>query len=302
MIPKFVTRPRRSKRALGRLALLLVPALCWSSLSITQQREKEKGSAPAGRARASPPAEGRHAFESRCAGCHGLDGRGGEHAPNISTDVVVQRLSNQEVTKIIHSGIPAKGMPAFDYLSVAETSSIVSYLRALGRGTASMTRRGNPLLGQELFFGKAGCGQCHMIVGKGGFLGPDLTEYGRTHAPDELKQIILNLAKAHDASMVEIVTCQGERFSGVVRNEDNFSVQVLDTDGVLHLLMKAEVEQLNRTGGHLMPDDYRPRLSTSELEDLISYLGQAAHGTARESATAMHDHHPKVTPVRRPQQ
>jgi cytochrome c oxidase cbb3-type subunit 3 len=37
---------------------------------------------------AQPP--GAAIFASNCAGCHGADGRGGEHAPNIATTPEVQ--------------------------------------------------------------------------------------------------------------------------------------------------------------------------------------------------------------------
>ncbi|MBV9499358.1 MAG: c-type cytochrome, partial [Acidobacteriaceae bacterium] len=35
----------------------------------------------------------RQIFTSRCAGCHGLDARGGEHGPNLAMNATVQRLS-----------------------------------------------------------------------------------------------------------------------------------------------------------------------------------------------------------------
>src|SRR5258708_35877135 len=40
-----------------------------------------------------PLALGRQLFENRCAGCHGLDGLGGEPAPDIATRAAAQRLS-----------------------------------------------------------------------------------------------------------------------------------------------------------------------------------------------------------------
>ena len=48
---------------------------------------------------AQPP--GAAIFASNCAGCHGADGRGGEHAPNIATAPNVQHLVDRELTGII---------------------------------------------------------------------------------------------------------------------------------------------------------------------------------------------------------
>src|SRR5580700_12099550 len=56
--------------------------------------------------------EGKQAFVARCGICHGLDGRGGEHAPAIATGAAVQ-LSDADVERILQSGIPSKGMPSF---------------------------------------------------------------------------------------------------------------------------------------------------------------------------------------------
>jgi cytochrome c553 len=36
-------------------------------------------------------------FAANCAGCHGADGRGGEHAPNIATAPEVQHLMDREL-------------------------------------------------------------------------------------------------------------------------------------------------------------------------------------------------------------
>ena len=129
-----------------------------------------------------------------------------------------------------------------------------------------------------------GAGWSH---GKGGFLGPDLTEYAQAHTPGDLKEAILNPGRGGGpgTETVEIVMRHGERLAGVIRNEDNFSLQVLSTDGALHLLMKSEIERLDRRGGAIMPGDYDRRLSAGELQDLVSYLGQDVDDTTRRSLT-----------------
>src|SRR5690348_3857846 len=58
-------------------------------------------------------ASGTQIFASACASCHGLDGRGGERAPDIAQARAVQQLSNQQLTRILSAGIPGTGMPSF---------------------------------------------------------------------------------------------------------------------------------------------------------------------------------------------
>jgi cytochrome c oxidase cbb3-type subunit III len=94
-------------------------------------------------------------FAVNCAGCHGADGRGGEHAPNIATALQVQRLMDRELAAIIRYGISGAGMPAFSSLKQQEVADVVNYLRVLqGRGDI-VKLPGDPKQGEALFFGKA---------------------------------------------------------------------------------------------------------------------------------------------------
>jgi putative heme-binding domain-containing protein len=245
--------------------------------------------------RESAPVVGRRDFESRCSPCHGLDGRGGERGPNISTNSSEQQLSDEEVFRIVRDGIPSRGMPSFGFLAPSEIRSIVSYLRSLGRRSPQRPWRGDPARGQELFFGKAECGSCHMIRGKGGFLGSDLTGYGQSHGPDEVREGILNPGRFHDLrhAVLEVVTRRGERFSGVVRNEDNFSLQLLGADGAFYMLMKSEVEHSSWRSSPAMPEDYGKRLTSSELDDLVSYVAQSPRRPSPAPSHTPTSHNPR---------
>src|ERR1700678_3844672 len=91
-------------------------------------------------------------FAANCAGCHGADGRGGEHAPNIATAPEVQHLLDRELAGIIRYGISGAGMPAFSYLKQQEVADVVRYLRILqGRGDI-VKLPGDPKQGAALFF------------------------------------------------------------------------------------------------------------------------------------------------------
>jgi len=56
---------------------------------------------------------GKLQYQARCAGCHGDDGTGGGHGPNI-VDVRRPRATTLEAVRgVILKGIPDGGMPAF---------------------------------------------------------------------------------------------------------------------------------------------------------------------------------------------
>src|SRR2546426_11023204 len=79
-------------------------------------------------AAAQDPA-GREIFVSRCAGCHGTDGNGGELGPAITNSVPMR--GDPDLMAVIRDGIPAAGMPSFAMLTAFESADLVRYLRTL---------------------------------------------------------------------------------------------------------------------------------------------------------------------------
>ncbi len=73
---------------------------------------------------------GRRAFESRCARCHGADGRGGEMGPAIAERL--SPLDDQQLMKLIREGQPLKGMPP-NVVPDAEMADLVKFLRTIER-------------------------------------------------------------------------------------------------------------------------------------------------------------------------
>jgi cytochrome c oxidase cbb3-type subunit III len=80
---------------------------------------------------------GKQQFVSRCAACHGEDGHGGQLGPNI-VDVVNPRATSVDaVRRLIRSGIPSAGMPAFTSLPDAEVDAIATYVMSLKASAAT---------------------------------------------------------------------------------------------------------------------------------------------------------------------
>ncbi|HEV3374383.1 MAG TPA: c-type cytochrome [Candidatus Acidoferrum sp.] len=269
----------------GRRCIAVAGLLAWASLFLAVtgaqgQRPRQSVSEPQGPSPAI--AEGRQAFESRCAGCHGLDGRGGERAPDVATRASVQRLSDTELFKIIQRGMPAAGMPSFATLDSSRIHALVSYLRLLQGKTGGSKVAGDPQKGKALFYGKARCADCHMLDGAGGFIASDLSSYGRTRAPEEIRDAITK-PSGTSRGVVAVTTRDGQNFSGVLRNEDNFSLQLQTRDGVFHLFVKSDVADVAHQAEPLMPSDYGSLLNKSEIDDLISYMVSAARNSKSET-------------------
>src|SRR5260370_42598493 len=84
---------------------------------------------------AQPSDSGLQVFVSRCAGCHGSDGNGGELGPAIAARVPSR--TDEDLRSLFRQGLPAAGMPAFASLTETETGDLIRYLRTLRPSTGS---------------------------------------------------------------------------------------------------------------------------------------------------------------------
>jgi putative heme-binding domain-containing protein len=220
--------------------------------------------------------DGKQAFQSRCAGCHGFDGRGGERAPDIALNTKTRQRSDDELSQIVRRGLPGTGMPPFASLG-SNVKNVVAYLRLLQGKNESARFPGSARKGRELFYGKARCSECHAVTGSGGFIASELSGFGGSRSPDEIRQAIVKPTSTNRLGGKMIVQMRdGKKYAGVVRNEDNFSLQLQSLDGDFQLFQKSELTSFSRLPDSLMPADYATTLNRDELNDLISFLMFAA--------------------------
>jgi putative heme-binding domain-containing protein len=249
-------------------------------IAIGVQAQQQESSQHAGATRL-----GKNSFVANCAGCHGLDGRGSDRAPDIATAGEVHRLTDAALLKIVRDGVSGTGMPPFRALGEPRVRTIIGYLRALQGASRDQPLPGDPANGKALFYGKGDCSRCHVVRGVGGFIGSDLTGYAAGRSADQARQGILNpeLTRNGANTLVIVTTRDGRKLSGIARNEDNFSLQLLTLEGAFYSLSKSE-SQIERTMQPIMPTDYGSGLSPEELNDLVSYLiSIARESTGRTS-------------------
>ena len=272
---------RNSSQLLLGLSLLLCAAAFHVSPSLGQQDDSWADDFK------TTSAPGRRTFNSNCAACHGLDGRGNDKGADIAGSVKVRHLSDTQVSSIISNGIPGTGMPPFHNLNARQMGSLVRYLRILQGKLEARTPPGDATRGKGIFFGKGECSTCHTVSGEGGFLGPNLSAYGSAMSARAIRDEIVRPDRIEAAGYrsAMLTTRDGSRLEGIIRNEDNFSVQLQTKDGSFHFFQKSDLRAVEPLGHSLMPTNYRQRLSPDELNDLVSYLmkGGPAPGEARTS-------------------
>ena len=221
-------------------------------------------------------AAGAKLWATSCAGCHGPDGTGGR-GPNLVRRALWHTISDQTVFRTIREGVPGTDMPPSKFTD-DETWSLVAFVKSLTGPASENNVPGNPEAGAQIFRGaKAGCAGCHSIRGEGGRMGPDLTDIGGSRPAAVLKESIIDPSKGLHMAGQEGITVtlkNGKQIQGVARNRNNYSLQVVDRAGNLHLLSMLDVAQLTLSAKSPMPDDYARRLSAQELQDLIAFLAR----------------------------
>jgi cytochrome c oxidase cbb3-type subunit 3 len=219
---------------------------------------------------------GQKQFQQLCTGCHGRSGQGGQgegQGPDLVNSWEVRRASDTELMNWIHNGVKGTAMPAFA-LPQEQIRQLAAFVRSLNAPANSVPVPGNAANGEALFYGKAGCGACHMIRGRGGYLGPDLSNAGLAHRVSELRTAIINPAALSTSGYKPILLAGGVR--GIVKNETNWSMQVIDETGQIHLLHGAEMNSARLQPGSWMPADYARRLAPNQIDDIVAFLSRQA--------------------------
>lgn len=220
-------------------------------------------------------AAGEKAFNEGCAVCHGQGGMGGR-GPNLANGRVMwHTLSDEATFNRIKDGVPSGGMPPTPG-SDEKLWQLAAYVVALRAPASESPQMGDATLGQLLFWGKAGCNECHSIRGKGGRIGPDLSDAGGSRSTTVIRMAIeepgANGSKGFEKA--HIVLKNGKTVDGVLKNRNNFSLQVLDARGELHLLLMTAVKEMTVAPNSVMPANYKARLSGAEINALVAYLAQ----------------------------
>ncbi|MFQ5432468.1 MAG: c-type cytochrome [Nitrospinota bacterium] len=151
---------------------------------------------------------------------------------------------------------------------------------------------GDPAMGKEIFWGlqsKTPCAKCHTVNGKGGKVGPDITNVAATRT---IKFIIESILKpsAEIASGFEpvlVLTNEGKRISGTKKGETDAELKVGIETGEVVTIPKSDIKKWKKMKKSIMPGNFRELLSVDDLHNVVAYLkslvaggggGEAAEG------------------------
>jgi len=239
--------------------------------------------------------EGAVLFRQECVYCHGVGARGGMRGPDLTTGTWIHGGSDDDLSATIRDGVPGTAMPP-NHLTEEEVRQVIAYLRSIQQPAAPPS--GDVKRGETLFFGASRCSSCHIVNGRGGRLGPELSTVGSSRSRAYLvesirepgRRLTENQSFADAAGTlrydtVTVVTSDGQTIVGVPMNEDTFTVQLMDTSERIHSLEKKSLKSFRHEDRSLMPVYPPNRLSDGDLDDLVAFLQTLRAPTARKGGT-----------------
>jgi len=219
--------------------------------------------------------EGGRLYRINCIGCHGPEG-------NLVTGIDLGRSrfrrvsSDEEIVDVIMNGVPGTGMPP-NAITRVRSFNVVAYLRNMNAssGVKSVAAAsGDAGRGKALFEGKGACSTCHRVRGQGSRGGPDLSEAGLLLRAIEIETSILDpdAGVSTTSPPFRVVKKDGTVISGLLLNQDMFSVQMLDANGALASLARSDLREAGLLKNSPMPS-YKGKFTPQELADVIAYVG-----------------------------
>ena len=241
-------------------------ARIWLPLSLASALFAQRSLIPAD----SPAVEaGKQIYMGSCSGCHGATGEGSQGPSLLSGRA--SRLPDRTLVNSIKNGLPGTSMPNFP-MADDKILQVAAFVRSLTVPAIATQVAGDPERGRRAFFGSGGCSTCHMILGRGGYPGPDLSNIGAERTVPQLRESVMKPSEriAEGYRSVTAVLKSGGTVQGVAKNHNNYSVQILDSSGKLHLLRRDEIAKLDMMEASMMP----AVSDANEVLHLIAFLSR----------------------------
>jgi PQQ-dependent dehydrogenase (methanol/ethanol family) len=225
-------------------------------------------------------------YAKLCVSCHGEAATGTERGPELVENRALRSRSEKQIHDLIQNGSPGR-MPAFA-LPEEQLQALAHWVRSLNVSASDLAPDGDGVAGERFFFGKGQCGSCHMVRGRGGAKGPDLSAIGRELTLRQLEQSLDDpngrAASRSGGACPGWAWCPGQGWSlatvklkdgtsvrGLVRSEGKHDVQLQTLDGHLRSVIDTEYREIVREKGSYMPV---LNATAEERRNLLAYLSR----------------------------
>lgn len=261
---------KRSKT--GRLAAVLVPLLIFSAPVVLLAASDSEAAKPQTQT-ATTVQKGGALFRQNCAFCHGRDAGGGETGPDLThSKLVAEDVGGDKISKVVKSGRPEKGMPSFRFPD-SQIEELVAFIHSQEakaksengwrRGVAvEDLQTGNVAAGKQYFHGAGGCAHCHSTTG-------DLAGIASRYKGLELEERMLY--PEGTPSKVTVTLASGEKITGTLAYQDEFTIGLRDSLGVYRSWPTNGVQYFVDSPVQAHVDQFS-KYSDDDIHNLMAYL------------------------------
>jgi len=219
-------------------------------------------------------------YSSKCASCHGGDAKGSATGGDL-TRLWGNGGADPQIFQIVRRGI-ANTLKPHSFGPDNDIWPVLAYLRTLDKSPPGTKVPGDAGKGEQVF--RNLCSRCHQVNGNGGVLGPDLSQIASArsrallahkirHASSYIMDVYAGGYVMESYQPVTLVTREGQRIRAVKKNEDTFTIQIMDSSERLQGYLKSSLREVVNDEVSLMPDFDPEKLLEHDLNDLLAYLG-----------------------------
>lgn len=217
--------------------------------------------------------------------------------PALRDSLVQAMLSRPALTQSLLASIEAGDLQMAD-LTADQRSRLVSHPNRAIRSSAerlmkaggvvmnndrtklvkakmSLTEKSGDAAAGKLVFTK-NCATCHIFKGEGKIVGPNLNGMS-VHPKAELLTHILDPNRSVEANYRQytVVTLDGLVVSGLLSAESLTTIELIDSQGKKHTILREEIEELLPSKKSVMPEGLEQTVDDQGLVDLLEYLTQS---------------------------
>ena len=235
-----------------------------------------------------------------CLGCHQLNDEGGRIGPNLNRSSFNYKpewlyawISNPQNFR------PGTRMPNLG-LEPKEVRAITSFLVSFQPEEEDekfatpedwkqyLSTKGDPKRGENIFYdseGIANCSKCHLVKGRGGAVGPDLSYVGTSRTREFILESILNpsVVITHGYQTVMILTTNRKFITGIKKNEDESGIDILNKEGKTLHIPRENIKKFKIQKISTMPGNFKDLLEIQDITDVLAYLGSLTLPTITNS-------------------
>lgn len=128
--------------------------------------------------------------------------------------------------------------------------------------------------GQQLFHGRATCGQCHVVDGQGKAVGPDLSEIGNKLSAEAMYVSILDPSAgiSHNYETYVALLDSGQVVSGVLVSQTEDEVILRTAEAIERRLPVDQIVEIKKSDKSIMPDGLHLLVDVQGLADVVQYM------------------------------